>query len=564
MLKKFGKFLPRGALLSFASLIIAGAVALAAAANAYADGSPVIHSEEKEAVVLYTNDVHCSIEGYAAVAALRASLEEEGHAVLAVDAGDNFQGETIGSLTRGEAAVELMNAVPYALSVPGNHEFDFGLPRFFQLLKKAHYAELSCNIREIRTWKLLLPAYKIFALGGRKAAFVGATTPETYTKVNPRHFADSEGRQVYGFSEKDLYARVQEAVDAARAEGAETVILVSHLGMGGITPKWTAREVIAQTRGIDAVLDGHSHEVFAGEIFKNADGKDVLYSQTGTKLQYIGKLSISPDGALRSELIPCTAVNVKKSSGVKKAYAAVRSKTLAYEKLLAALDEPVAFAEVSLVTDDPRTGERRVRKGETNLGDFCADAYRTVIGAQAAMVNGGGLRSAVKAGPVSLRSLMDVNPWNNPMCVVKMSGQAVCDFLEFNSRNLPDGECGGFCHVSGISYEIDPAVKSPVLTDDKGVFAGVREKAARRVSNVRIQGRPVDLAADYTIAGDKFFLMDGGDGTGGIQGIRPLIVTGLPDDVACLFKYVTEHLHGKITAESYGDPLGAGRIVIRE
>ncbi len=563
-LSKLGKYLlPAGLLALAAALFLLGASNIDKPAVPAKNGSAAL-PEPKDAVVLYTNDVHCAVDAYPSVAALRASLSEDGLDVFVADGGDNLQGGTVGAYTRGEAVVALMNAVPYSAAAPGNHDFDYGTEFFLKLLKKMNYDEISANVEDARTGKLLLPPYKMATLGNRKVAFVGATTPETYVKANPSFFTSEDGKPLYAFNEKKLCEKVQSAVDAARAEGAQTVILLSHLGANNVVPEWAAPAVIAGTRGIDAVLDAHSHETVAGEKHKNADGKDVLYAQTGTKLMNIGKLTISKDGALSFELVRPADVDANKSDAVKKAHDDVQALIEANRKMLAFLEEKVAVAEIPLTADDPRTGTRRVRVGGSNLGDFCADAYRAVTGAQIAVVNGGGLRASVEGGDVTRRALMDVNPWNDAMCVVEMTGQAILDILEFNSRSLPDVENGGFCHVSGMSYEVNAAVPSPAKADEKGAFAGFEEGKPRRVVNARVDGMPIDPAAVYTVAGSKFYLLDGGDGVKGIDGVRLVAAEGLPDDASCLVKYVTEHLKGRIPMEQYGNPLGAGRVVIRK
>ncbi|MBQ8090669.1 MAG: bifunctional metallophosphatase/5'-nucleotidase, partial [Pyramidobacter sp.] len=495
MMKKFGKYLlPAGIMALVAAFFLLGAANLDTPKLPGKNEPPAPPPEPKDAVVLFTNDIHCGIDGYSALAALRASLIEDGLDTIVVDDGDYIQGEMIGGYYKGEPVIELMNAVPYTLATLGNHEFDYGMDQLKKLIGAAKFDVLSCNIEDLAAGKAFLSPYKIVTLGNRKVAFVGVTTPETLTKANPKFFAGADGKTVYSFAEKDLYAKVQAAVDAARKEGAQTVVLVSHLGINGVTPEWTAPTVIANTRGIDVVLDGHSHEVFAGEGYKNADGKEVLYAQTGTKFMYIGRLNIAKDGTVRTELIRPAEVDVNKSEAVKKAYADVQKLIDADHAKLAFLNEKIGVAEVPLATDDPRTGTRRIRSGETNLGDYCADAYRAVTGAQIAIINGGALRTSVEGGDVTRLALMDVNPWNNPMCIAEMTGQAILDLLEFNSRYLPDEECGGFCQVSGMSYEVNAAIPSPVKHDDKGAFAGVEEGKQRRVSNVRVDGMPIDPA----------------------------------------------------------------------
>jgi len=565
MMKKYAKYLlPAGVMALVTAFFLLGATQLTNPGLPKKPEPPAPPPEPKDAVVLFTNDVHCGIDGYSKVAALRAQLAEEGLDVIVVDDGDYIQGEMIGGYYKGEPIIELMNAVPYTFATLGNHEFDYGIDQLKKLIGKMKFDAISCNINDLAAGKPFLPPYKILMLGNRKVAFVGVTTPESLAKANPKFFHDEAGKLVYDFGEKDLYAKVQAAVDAARADGAQTVVLVSHLGINGSTPEWAAPAVIANTSGIDVVLDGHSHEVFAGEGYKNADGKDVLYAQTGTKLMFIGRLNIAKDGTLRTELVRPADVDENKSEAAKKAYDAVQKLIDADHAKLAFLNEKIGVAEVPLTTDDPRTGSRRIRMGETNLGDFCVDAYRAVTGAQVSIINGGAIRKSVEGGDITRLALMDVNPWNNPMCIVEMTGQAILDLLEFNSRYLPDEECGGFCQVSGMSYEVDASIPSPVKHDERGTFAGVEEGKQRRVRNVRIDGIPIDPAATYTAAGTKYCLLDGGDGNGGVKGIKALKIEGLPPDAECLIIYLTNHLKGRVTMEQYGNPLGAGRIVIRK
>ncbi|RKJ78453.1 bifunctional metallophosphatase/5'-nucleotidase [Pyramidobacter sp. CG50-2] len=524
-----------------------------------------VKAEPRDAVVLYTNDIHCGIDGYAKLAAYRRQMIEAGYETAVVDAGDFIQGEMAGSLTKGADIVALMNAVPYDLAVPGNHEFDYGTANFLALVQKsAAFPVLSANFEDLRTHKPVLPPCKILALGGRQVAFVGVCTPSTYTSSTPKYFEDENGRQIYGFGEKDFVAKVQAAVDRARKEGAEIVILLAHLGINGINEDWRSIDVIARTRGIDAVIDGHSHEAFAGEVYKNADGKDVRYSQTGSKFMFFGKMTLAKDGSIRTELLHPGDVDEKKSEASQKAYADVQSLIDRCHEKVAYLNEKLGVAEVPLAIDDPRTGTRRVRLGECSMGDFVADAYRAVLGAQIAVVNGGGVRASVDGPDVTRLGLMNVNPWNNPTCVVEMPGQTLLDLLEFSCRHLPGEENGGFLQVSGLSFEVEPSLKSPVKIDDKGVFAGVDETVPRRVRNVRVGGGPLRPEAAYTVASSKYVLLEGGDGNGALAGVKVLKAEGLPTDAECLVKYFTEDLHGKVKMEKYGNPLGSGRITIVE
>ncbi len=272
-------------------------------------------AEEGDIVVLYTNDVHCAavpdeegtVIGYAGVAALKEEMEEAGNEVVLVDAGDAIQGEAIGTLSNGEYLVDIMNKVGYDLAIPGNHEFDYGMENFLELTKKAEYTYVSCNFTDLREDALVLAPYKMEELGDKKVAFVGVCTPKTITSSTPAYFQDENGEYIYGFCQDEdgtkLYAAVQDAVDTARAEGADYVIAVAHLGIEASCSPWMSTELIANTTGIDVVLDAHAHSTIDGEQVKNQDGENVLLTSTGTKLAAIGKLTISADGAFASELV---------------------------------------------------------------------------------------------------------------------------------------------------------------------------------------------------------------------------------------------------------------------
>ena len=283
----------------FFSLVLAAVFTLALSASAWA----------ADVVILHTNDIHCGVEDNAGVARLsqyKKDLKKQGFAVLLVDAGDAVQGAPIGKLSKGESLVNIMNAIGFDFLIPGNHEFDYGMEQFFKLnaLQKTHYS--SCNFTDLRTGKQPLMTFKVIEAGGHKLGFVGVTTPETLTSSTPKYFQDEKGQFIYGFSEDEtgerLYAAIQKAVDGAKAQGAEYVILVGHLGMDGSVQRWSSTTVAENTTGILAIVDGHSHEKYENRAAKNKDGKDVLITQTGTKMQTVGKLVLHDDGTLTSTL----------------------------------------------------------------------------------------------------------------------------------------------------------------------------------------------------------------------------------------------------------------------
>ena len=512
----------------------------------------------KDVVVLFTSDVHCGIDqgfGYAGLAAIRDELAKKNHVVL-VDNGDAIQGEPVGTMTTGEALIKLMNATGYDVLTMGNHEFDYGMARFLELAQASNAPYVSCNFNY--QGEPVFNPYVIKEFDGVKIAFVGVTTPKTFITSTPTYFQDENGNYVYGFCEggdgADLYAAVQNAVDAARAEGAQYVILQAHLGIEEECAPWMSSDVIAHTTGIDALLDGHSHSELTQEKVKNANGDDVLLAACGTKLANIGYLKITKDGKLSTGLYTWKYdVSFPALMGDTAVAQAVAEAT---DALNARLNEVVAQSQIELVIKDPETGARIVRNAETNLGDLCADAYRAMSGADVAFVNGGGIRTNIAAGDITLNDILKVHPFGNAMCMVECSGQQILDALEWTARNVP-GENGGFLQVSGLTYEIHTYIPSSVTNDDKGGFTGVTGEY--RVKNVMVGGEPLDLTKTYTLASHNYMLKSGGDGTNMFTKCKVLIDESMLDNQV-LINYITTTLGG-VVGEEYANPYGQGRIV---
>lgn len=540
--------------------------------------APVFAANENTAadaddiVVLYTNDIHCTNDegmAYAAIAGYKAQMEDAIGAdnVTLVDNGDAIQGAVLGTLSDGEWIVDIMNEVGYDLAIPGNHEFDFGMDQFLDIANnQADYQYLSCNFVD-KDGTAVLDPYAMVTYGDTDIAYIGISTPETLSKSTPAFFQDENGNYIYGFCQgengQELYDRVQDTVDAARADGADYVVALAHLGEDLQSQPWMSTDVIANTTGIDAVLDGHSHTVEPETIVKNADGEDVVLSQTGTKADSIGQLTIdTATGEMNTELVP--VANIATDSP---AYTAAQSYIQSIQdKYHAVTEEVVAQTTVDLTVNDPATGERRVRSAETNLGDLCADAYREVMGADIGFVNGGGVRADIKAGDVTYGDIIAVHPFGNMACLAEVSGQQILDALELGSMYVGTAESGGFLQVSGLKYTINTQLPSSVVVDDTGAFVEV--SGARRVSDVQVENRetgayePLDPAATYTLASHNYMLKQGGDGFTmfGEDNIKLLLDETMVDNEV-LIDYLTENLDGVI-GEEYADPYGQGRITI--
>lgn len=561
-----------------AAALLLPAVVYGAAASGSSTGEPAAAAEDSQAqdenedkkdiMILYTSDIHCGIDegfGYAGLEQIRKYEQEKGYEVILVDDGDNIQGDPLGLLTKGDALIDLMNKMGYSVAIPGNHEFDYGVDNFLSLAEKAQFKYISCNFQY--KGENVFDPYVIREIGGRKIGFVGVTTPTTITASKPTLFEDENGEFVYSFLQDEtgegVYNAVQSAVDNARKEGAEYVIVLGHLGNEEQCRPWTYADVISHTNGIDAFLDGHSHDTDQ-VIMKNKDGKEVPRSACGTKMQHIGWCRIPAEGEVTAGIYSWTlddsapevlGIENEMSTAVKEARGSISK--LLEGKIAVSEQEMTIYDPVAV---DPEWGKvRMIRRAETNLGDLCTDAYRFMTGADIALLGGGGIRVSIPAGDVTMKNMYEVFPFGNEICVVQATGQQILDALEWGAAAVP-GENGGFMQVSGLSYEIHTYIDSTCTKDVNGMFTGVAGE--RRVRNVKVNGTPIDPDALYNVAGNDYWFLNGGDGQTAFNGAERVDAGGMLD-VQVLVDYLTRELDGVIGKE-YSDPTGQGRIVIVE
>ncbi|MGN0604247.1 MAG: bifunctional metallophosphatase/5'-nucleotidase [Oscillospiraceae bacterium] len=522
-------------------------------------------------VILHTNDVHCSINaddnsfGYAELAAYRAKLESEGYKTLLVDAGDSIQGDVIGTLSDGSYPLRIMNELCYDLAVPGNHEFDFGMDNFFRLKNNSEFPYISANFVDLTSGSIILDSYKIIETGGVKIGFVGISTPETTTKSTPSFFKNENGEYIYGFCSgnngNELYSAVQTAVDTAYSEGAEYIVAVGHLGTDAQSSPWTSKEVIANVSGINVFIDGHSHDVIDGETVPDKSGKSVLLASAGTKLAEIGTVMISK-GGISSKLISKSdfTVSYDTSSSEYTAYSKMNDFVKSIEAEFSVLAQTVvAKTDVDLIINDPETNERIIRNTETNLGNLCADAYRSLLGADIGFVNGGGIRANIEKGDITYAKIIAVHPFGNSACLIEATGQQILDALELGSASVPE-ESGGFLQVSGITYEIHTYIPSSVVLTDNKEF--VKVDGEYRVKNVKVGREPLDLNKTYKLASQNYMLKAGSNGYTMFSGCNNLKENVMIDNQV-LINYITEALGGNVGSE-YAAPYGQGRIKVIE
>ena len=585
------QFITRRSFIKAAGAATALTAVSVGAPAAFAEETNCFFGDKADVTILYTNDVHTYIDNkspkptYAAIAALKKSIEDTGRDVLLVDAGDHIQGTAYGSMDDGATIIELMNEAGYDLATPGNHEFDYGMARAKAVIQEADFPYVSCNWVDLRTGFNVLPSVKFFFVGGRKIAFVGVTTPETFTKSTPAYFMnDAQTKYIYdilgGEDGQKLYDAVQKAIDKAEFWGADTIIGLGHLGVDPSSSPWTSEEVIAHTHGFTAFIDGHSHTVMANKQVTDASGKAVTLTQTGSYFKNIGKMTVGADGTITTELI-------NTYEGLDAAVAATASNWISAVDDM--LGEEIAVGDTKFYINDPATGKRRIRSGETNLGDFVADGIYTYFNeieelhCDIAIMNGGGIRTDVEAGPWSFKTCKTVSPFGNVACLMSVTGQQIQDALEFGARfaGAEGKENGGFLQVAGARYTIHTGTPNTVQTNDKNVWTG--SAATPRVSNVEIYDKttgtykPLDPNATYALAGMNYTLRNLGDGFAMFDGAT-LIKDYVSEDYLVMSSYAA--MFGGVDANglphlasanspladypgyliNYEDPYGAGRI----
>ena len=573
------------------------AAGVTAAAASMAIGAPAASAcwfgNKSDVTILYTNDVHTYIDKqspkltYAAIADLKQSYQNAGKEVLLVDAGDHVQGTAYGSMDEGASIIKLMNAAGYDVATPGNHEFDYGMDRAKAIMQEANFPYLSCNWVDLRTTLRVLPSIKVFVRGGRRIAFVGVTTPETFTKSTPAYFMDkAQSKYIYdiqgGEDGKKLYDAVQWAINKAKFL-ADVVIGLGHLGVDPSSSPWTSEEVIAHTSGFDAFIDGHSHTVMENKQVQDASGKAVTLTQTGSYFANVGEMTIAADGTITTKLIPT-------HEGMDAGIAAMQTDWV--NTVDDMLGEKIAVGDSDFYISDPATGKRRIRSAETNLGDFVADGIYTYFNeveklhCDVAIMNGGGIRADVPAGDWTFKTCKQISPFGNVACLMSVTGKQIQDALEFAARFAgEDGkENGGFLQVAGATYEIHTDIPNTVQTDEKNVWIG-SATGTPRVQNVKIYDKasgsylPLDPGATYALAGMNYTLRNLGDGFAMFDGAE-LIKDYVSEDYLVMATYAMifdgvdaaglPHLssaNSPLAAYpgyllNYEQPYGAGRITI--
>ena len=540
-------------------------------------------------VILYTNDVHTYIDGplsYDMIAAVKEELGKTYENVLLVDAGDHVQGTAYGSMDKGGTIIKLMNASGYDLATLGNHEFDYGMFGCMQVIDWAEFPYVSCNFYHEENGVRkdnVLESYRIFDCGDEKIAFVGITTPESFTKSTPAYFQNEKGDYIYGIAGgdkgEDLHIDVQEAIDAAKADGATKVIALGHLGIDPSSEPWTSERTIANVSGLDAFIDGHSHSIVESSEIADKDGNTVLLTQTGQYFDRIGVMVIDGEtGDITTDFIETEEILDKDGETVlgynvvsewypgKEIISDTDVKAIKDEwmtKIDEELGKVIGSATVVLDNYD-KEGNRLVRSQGTNSGDFSADALYYLFDSMemdvdVAVMNGGGIRNNAVTGDISYKVCKEIHTFGNVACLQTVTGQQLLDALEWGARFVGEAENGSLLHVSGLTYKVDISTPNTTQQDDKEVWTG-GPSGEYRVHDVKVYNKDtktwddLNLEAEYNLAGYNYTLRDLGGGYSMFEGAVN-VLDYVMEDYLVLSNYVQAFDNAEVGATN--SPLAA-------
>ena len=454
-------------------------------------------------VILHTNDSHGRIKedgtsmGMSAVKYLADRYENAGASVLILDAGDTLHGLPIVTASRGESAVDVMNAVGYSAMAPGNHDFNYGYEHILELEEEMNFPVLAANVTYEADGSLVFGDHIVITCGEYTIGVFGMATPETVTKTNPNNVVGLD------FNEDNLAGIAQAQCDELKELGCDIIICLAHLGDDVSSTPYRSTDVLEQVTDIDLWIDGHSHSVL------NDDGEahlvnGTLVASTGEYTKNIGVVTY--DGAeFDAGLVHYADLcNTYEQDGE------IITEFYGYDPEITALvqnyyDEMMEFySEVVGHTDVLLNGTREfVRTQETNLGDLAADAILAAApNADFALTNGGGIRANIEIGDITRYDLFTVFPFGNMVATVELTGAQIVYILEAATHACP-GIDGAFPQVSGITFEIHTYIEY------EGEYANPTNPGSR-IQNVCINGEPIDLDATYVMATNDF-LAAGGD-----------------------------------------------------
>ena len=469
--------------------------------------------------IVHTNDTHSRVLsskdgiGFARIAAKVNEIRNTQENVLVLDAGDTFHGQTISTLVKGESIAKVMNIIKYDVMVPGNHDFNYGQERLLELDKLTDFPIIAANILKADGTTLFSP-YVIKEFNGVKVGIFGLSTPETTYKTNPSN--------VKGLTFEDPTVAAEKMVKELE-EKADIIIALSHLGLDEAST-YTSKLVAEKVKGIDLIVDGHSHTV----LTEGLKVGDTLIVQTGEYDKNLGIVNmVYADGkvstATASLITREEAEQLVEDADVLKA---VEGITAEQDKITSAV-----IGKTAVELDGLR---ENVRTGETNLGNLITEAILKATAADAVITNGGGIRASIDVGDITKGEVITVLPFGNYVVVKKVKGSDIVAALEHGVSQYPAAN-GGFPHVAGIKFVFDSS-----------------KEAGSRVTKTEINGRALDSNMEYLLATNDFMAVGGDNYTMLASG---QVIKELPGLDEVVMNYITNYgtvdikVDGRVMAE---------------
>ena len=581
----------RRAFLAGAGTVLASVTVPLAPVAAWADGagdatgsagSPATDAAGTDAttpskiVIVATNDLHGTLAnrrnklGYAALKDYVAAQRELYGAdlVTLADTGDVAQGGIANKLSDGAFPAQAMAAAGYDVAAPGNHDFDNGVEALVQSAEAKGLTLTCCNFTDATGTCVFSPYHVIEYPVGADAvriAYVGVTTPQT--RGSSERFKDADGNFIYDFAIDEtgdaLVGSVQAAVDGARNNAAaDYVVLLAHLGQSWSPTIWRSDTIVSKTSGIDAVLDGHTHQLYAQAV-ANKDGQEVPVVQAGSKFAAFSRIEID----LAERTVSASAVASGVTGELVRSWDGEDTEVAALvdefdEQMAEMTSERVGTSEVDLVAlaDD---GTQATWLGETNLGDLVADAILSAAAAagipcDVAFHNSFGIFEDIAAGEITRGNVMAAFPFDNAVYTLEMSGQQLLDMLEAGCAMLPEPASCLLQPSGGFSYTVRTDIPTPVSHNDSGYkFAGI--EGERRIMSATLSGQDVTADGRYAVAAPSGMLATGSLGMPVPDNADEAVELGHVNDI--LVRYIQEELGGAIGSQ-YGSATGAGRITV--
>lgn len=518
-----------------------------------------VAKSESEIIILYTANVNCEGDKgmtYAGVAAYKKELMQSNDNVCLVDAGNYLSGGLLGTISGGSYATEIMNNAGYDVAALGKSEFYYNVEHLLGHHASMDYEIVSCNFIDETKGKSVFKEYEMKTYEDKNIAFIGVSNPSIYNYRTKDIFENESLGLNYSFCQDEdgslLYDRVQESINKAKEAGADYVIVLSNLGNNDLYEKWDIKKLIVHTVGIDAVIDGGSKSIVEEEFVTNKDGKKVLLTQPGSELAQIGKLTIKDNGISADMVIDYTRKDNKTSEFM----------VDVIHKYQKSAENTVAYSDFDFIAKSSDEANYFIRYKETNLGDFCADAYREVMKADIGLVDAGAINSGIEGNEVTYKDIDRIFPYNQYVCLIKATGKKIVDALEVGASDYPYAN-RDFLQVSGIKFNIN-AKQSPAVISEEGNLVTLSD--SYRVNNVQVYNRetgqyePVDMDKEYLVAMSDYMYKGINDAFTMFQGCEVVLDEELLD-TQVLLQYI-EPFWGDKIPDKYSNPNGDGRITI--